>query len=342
MSDLVSVVIPVYNAEKYLESCIDSVIRQTYNNLEIILVDDGSSDSSPDICDKYATMDSRIKVIHQINMGLSFAREKGFDSSTGTIVSFMDNDDLIHPAFFETLICYMKDGVDIVSAGRVDLSNQNIENYKWELFCDNKVFCTTGEYACSHMDSIEENGIVLPFWGKIFRREVLERLDFSCYKKACPTIFFEDILMTPFYLLAAGQIIGIQIPMYIHREVPTSVSRSGKLSSFYYEQIDSGEIVLNFFKNNQFTDMYRLQLKTYINTLLRIWYLIQFTDLDKISQENFKKVIEERFIRYYNEYLAKGKAKLIEKISAVIFYIKPGIWKRVCGDIYWKEQRGKS
>ena len=95
--ELVSVIVPVYNVEKYLPECLDSILASTYSNLEIILVDDGSPDNSPQICDEYTLKDSRIKVIHQENQGLVAARNIGLASATGTYIGFVDSDDVVSP-----------------------------------------------------------------------------------------------------------------------------------------------------------------------------------------------------------------------------------------------------
>lgn len=100
---LISVVVPVYKVEKFLNRCVDSIINQTYKNLEIILVDDGSPDSCPGICDSYASLDGRVKVIHRENGGLSAARNSGIDIARGEYISFVDSDDFIHPLYIEQL-----------------------------------------------------------------------------------------------------------------------------------------------------------------------------------------------------------------------------------------------
>lgn len=100
---LISVIVPIYGVEKYLEQCLDSIINQTYRNLEIILIDDGSPDRCGEICDRYASRDSRIKVIHQSNQGLSAARNAGMDMATGEYISFIDSDDYIDPHFYEKM-----------------------------------------------------------------------------------------------------------------------------------------------------------------------------------------------------------------------------------------------
>ena len=98
---MISVIIPIYNVEKYLEKCIQSIINQTYRNLEIILVDDGSTDNSGEIADKYKKIDNRIKVIHKINGGLSDARNKECEIATGEYISFIDSDDYIDLNMYE-------------------------------------------------------------------------------------------------------------------------------------------------------------------------------------------------------------------------------------------------
>ena len=99
--NLVSVIVPIYNVEKYLEKCIESIVNQTYKNLEIILVDDGSPDNCPAICDEWAQKDSRIKVIHKKNGGLSSARNAGLEVSNGEYISFVDSDDWLDENTFE-------------------------------------------------------------------------------------------------------------------------------------------------------------------------------------------------------------------------------------------------
>jgi glycosyltransferase involved in cell wall biosynthesis len=103
MNELISVIIPVYKVEAYLTVCVESVLAQTYEQLEIILVDDGSPDNCPKICDEFAARDSRIRVIHKENGGLSSARNAGIDAARGEYLAFLDSDDLWTPVFLERL-----------------------------------------------------------------------------------------------------------------------------------------------------------------------------------------------------------------------------------------------
>lgn len=107
MDDLISVIVPIYKVEPYLRKCVDSILAQTYRNLEVILVDDGSPDGCGAICDKYAKLDSRVRVIHKPNGGLSDARNAGLDICTGRYVGFVDSDDWIEPDMYETLLALL-------------------------------------------------------------------------------------------------------------------------------------------------------------------------------------------------------------------------------------------
>ncbi len=115
MSPLITVIIPVYNTEEYLRSCLDSIINQTYRNLEILVIDDGSTDLSPAICDTYAELDSRVQVIHKENQGVSASRNLGIEMATGDYISFIDSDDWLESESYEHLIsCFVEHKVDAV------------------------------------------------------------------------------------------------------------------------------------------------------------------------------------------------------------------------------------
>ena len=136
MNSLISVIVPIYNVEKYLDRCVESIINQTYKNLEIILVDDGSPDNCTQMCDDYAKKDSRIRVVHKENGGLSDARNAGMEVATGEYVSFIDSDDYISLDFYETLFQTMIDNdSDIVECSVVKF----YENGKFDEYSDDQM-----------------------------------------------------------------------------------------------------------------------------------------------------------------------------------------------------------
>ncbi|QDP85819.1 glycosyltransferase [Chryseobacterium sp. SNU WT5] len=125
MNDKISIIVPVYNVEKYLPQCMDSIIFQTYQNLEIILVDDGSTDSCPQICDDYALKDERVRVIHQKNTGVAVARNMGLGILTGDFVAFVDPDDILAPHFYENMLrCLIENNADIVECDFINFTSE--------------------------------------------------------------------------------------------------------------------------------------------------------------------------------------------------------------------------
>lgn len=132
MEDLISVIVPVYNVEKYINRCIDSIINQTYKNLEIILVDDGSQDSSGQICDDYSKKDSRIKVIHKENNGVSSARNTGLDNVTGEWIAFIDADDWIEKNYCEMLINEKQKDIDIIGCGYKRVNGNSVKRINYD------------------------------------------------------------------------------------------------------------------------------------------------------------------------------------------------------------------
>ena len=127
MDELISVIVPIYNVEKYLNKCIESIISQTYKNLEIILVDDGSQDLCPKICDEYAKKDNRIKVIHKENNGVSAARNTGIDIAQGKWIAFIDADDWVDENYLKILISESDENIDIIGCGYKRVNGNNIE-----------------------------------------------------------------------------------------------------------------------------------------------------------------------------------------------------------------------
>ena len=168
MQPLISVIVPIYNVEDYLNRCVDSIINQTYKNLEIILVDDGSPDNCPKMCDDYAKKDSRIKVVHKENGGLSDARNVGMEVATGGYVSFIDSDDYVSLDFYEILLQTMIDNdSDIVECSVVKF----YENEKFDEYSDD-LKVTNYETVDALDGLISENPFKQHVWNKLYKSSV--------------------------------------------------------------------------------------------------------------------------------------------------------------------------
>lgn len=170
---LISVIIPVYKVEKYLEHCVWSVRKQTYQNLEIILIDDGSPDECPQMCDRYAGLDKRIKVIHKVNEGISSARNAGLDICKGEYISFVDSDDYVHPQFIEKLYLTIKKyNVDVAQCG-FKSTFYNIKSLdKHFNITKGRSYVITGKKAADYIvtDNFFSYSVT---WNKLFSAKIL-------------------------------------------------------------------------------------------------------------------------------------------------------------------------
>jgi glycosyltransferase involved in cell wall biosynthesis len=202
---LISVIIPIYNIEPYLRECVDSVINQTHKNLEIILVDDGSSDNCPHICDAYAAKDSRIKVIHQKNGGLGPARNSGLDIATGDYIGFVDSDDLLAPDMYEVLLGNM-------IAANADVS---VCAFAWyykdqppALNDENNTFVIDLK---PHPLAQAEQYYLFSACNKLYKRYIFETLRY-------PNSFSEDMYIYPQIVYNAGVFVVTGKTLYFYRQ----------------------------------------------------------------------------------------------------------------------------
>lgn len=175
MKPLISVIVPVYDVEPYLNRCIESIVSQTYKNLEIILVDDGSPDNCPQMCDDWVNKDSRIHVIHKKNGGLSDARNAGMKIASGELISFIDSDDYVDLNMYESLIFKMLEtDSDIVSCG-VKWVDESGRVLKCDKVLSDVVFLT--EEAMKEL--LNDGAIKQPVWNRLYKRELALSIPFE-------------------------------------------------------------------------------------------------------------------------------------------------------------------
>jgi len=207
---LISVIIPVYDVETYLPKCVESVLRQTYTNLEIILVDDGSPDDSGRICDDFAERDSRVRVIHQKNGGLSKARNAGLDAAKGEYITFLDSDDWItEDAYGHLYAMVRKYDVKLVSGGNINVSSKTGEQTLG--ICPKKEEKISAEEMVGRM--LMWDGCDSSVCDKLFHRSMLENFRFP-EGKVC-----EDVAVTYKIVLQTDHVAMTEKPFYyyLHR-----------------------------------------------------------------------------------------------------------------------------
>lgn len=177
-NELISVIVPVYNVSKYLRKCIDSILSQTYTNLEIILINDGSTDNCHEICDYYAGMDKRIKVIHKKNGGLSSARNCGLQIATGEYIGFVDSDDYINPSMYELLYCNLiSSSADLSMCGYYHTYTDNEISNSNKI---NKIIVTDAKGALEILLKGKLSTIMA--WNKLYKKDIFESLVFPVGK----------------------------------------------------------------------------------------------------------------------------------------------------------------
>ena len=178
---LISVIVPVYKVEAYLDKCVKSILNQTYRNLEIILVDDGSTDNCPAMCDEYARQDARITVIHKENGGLSSARNAGMEIANGEYIGFVDSDDWIAPEMYEVLLDgFMRNkNAGVICVGRVYVDEQGKEDPSLHEGLENWRL-TGSEWLGLLADNMSNHSV----WNRLYRAQIAQRISFVLGKHA--------------------------------------------------------------------------------------------------------------------------------------------------------------
>lgn len=225
--ETISVIVPVYKVEQYLDKCVQSIVDQTYRNLEIILVDDGSPDRCGAICDAWAEKDSRIQVIHKPNGGLSDARNAGMNVARGQYIGFVDSDDWIEPEMYELLLSHMQeDEADISACGVI---------MDWEDGTPSRMLTGDAEGVFTQEEGmcaiIEESVLKQPVWYKLYKKELIQDIPFAVGK------YHEDVFWS-YQAVGSGQRISVSAAPCYHY-----LQRTGSImsTSFSLKRLDALE-----------------------------------------------------------------------------------------------------
>lgn len=271
LSGLISVIIPVYKVEEYLDECVASVVSQTYKNLEIILVDDGSPDNCPQMCDEWAKKDHRIQVIHKENGGLSDARNAGIDVCTGAYIAFVDSDDFIAPDMLEKLYTALtKEDADIAACGILTCEGE--KQTPWG--CEDLVGTPEQIYALLYDDTRYPVSAL----NKLYRRSCWETLRFPV-GKTC-----EDAFTTYHLIHNARRIVMIPQALYCYRIRPGSIMTS----SFSLKKMDEEEA---WRCNYQFMEQHYPQFRKKAFD----FYLQRVNVLVRLMDEEDRKTFSEQY-----------------------------------------------
>lgn len=307
----VSVIIPVYNVEKYLEKCLESIVGQTLRDIEIICVNDGATDNSPVILEKYAKNDPRIKIVNKLNGGLPSARNAGLEVATGEFIGFIDSDDWIDLDFYEKLYdAANKNQAEIAATGII---RKNEKKHKIRLkFTETKVY-ETFEDKVNVLDALRSPSV----WNKIYKRDFLNRIALKFQNVR----YYEDGYFTVNALYYCNKMAIAPNTNYYYFINPTSIVRSGKTKRKVYDKIMGRNYIVNFVREKcgraggkdgsgakikdwtMSAETFRLELfgltlfsvkesfyskKVYLFALIPIWQIKNFKTIEKLKKW-FKK-----------------------------------------------------
>ena len=315
----ISVIIPVYNVELYIKNCIESVINQTYKNLEIIIIDDGSTDKSGRICDEYAMLDSRIIVIHQSNSGAANAKNNGLKIATGYYLAFVDGDDYLEPTAYEFMVSeLLKNDADVIQCG---FNKVFVDNLYPKFSHNTKMIFNTIEYLSRY--TIDWTCGLL--WDKLFKRKLYENIFFEEGHK------IDDEYFTYQGIMKAKKIVYIPVIIYNYRQRATGVMLDTSTiltkQQILYDKID----YLNKRRkkiNNNFPELADIFNIHYLNALLI---------LSKNENSTYQSLymIKNQLNEYKYEH---NKTKIDWNLRILLFKLKRKNIKKLLEEIDKKEK----
>lgn len=308
----VSVIVPVYNVERYLDKCIKSIIGQSFIDFELLLIDDGSTDSSGDICEVYNTKDSRVRVFHKENGGLSDARNYGIDRAMGMFYTFIDSDDYIGSDYLKIL-------VELVDKYEADISvikSKNIYSDGTLEFGtpanDVRVFNTTD--ALSHMCRNTFFGISA--WGKLYSKKLFEGIRYPKGK------LYEDVLTTPYLFAKANRVVSCDAVQYYWLQRSESIMHR-KISMEDFVLFDNMEKLINFIDQN-YPDVHDAAICRFVND--SFWTIVQRLACSENYYEQIDFVIN-RCKKYWKEGLFNNYLSLSKKVNILTILFSKKIYK---------------
>lgn len=315
MNELISIIVPVYKVEKYIKRCMESILNQTYTNLEIILVDDESPDNCPSICDEYGQKDQRIKVIHQKNAGLSGARNTGIDLAKGAYLAFVDSDDFLAKDFIWTLYKAATDTKSEIAICKYeyvkgDTMTQNHRPGKCEVY--------TGEQLIEEMYS-PDGAFFVVAWNKLYKRSLFDRIRYPKGR------IHEDEATTHKLYYEAKQGVFVDRFLYGYFVEGESITRK----NFNIKRLDwawSVEQRLDFMEEKGLTKLLPIAIRAYADGVVDLYYQLREWLPDSKKEQEFLKNKVKAAARRVKKY---GSFPTKTRIGYTLFDISPILYQKL-------------
>lgn len=299
----ISVIVPVYNTEKYVENTLDSILNQTYKNLEIIVINDGSTDNSKQICEKKALTDNRIIMINTENQGAGAARNLGLSKATGEYISFIDSDDLIVPEYYEVLESMIRENdADIAECKFVRINNASekinqIEEERLEFFSREEKLLQL--YGID--DKLYINTVIM--CNKLFKKELFQNTGILYPINR----IIDDEFIIYHLIYNSNKIVVTNKIMYGYVQSQGSVMRNEYPSKRVFDTIDVYDGVYDFFKDKNIVDLEYYILLRYLKYCVEL--LVKTNNSNMKEKEEVKKLIKIKFEEKWEIVLGKYKGK---------------------------------
>lgn len=305
----VSIIVPVYQVEKYIRQCVDSILAQTFTDFELILVDDGSKDQSGQICDEYARMDTRVKVIHKENGGAADTRNRGMDQSVGNYVMFVDSDDYIAPTMLECLYKNMlNENADIAACNYLYF----FENDRQKDFATNvKSEVLTGSEIFYYRKNERNYGFWTVVWNKLMKRETVGKVRFRSGK------YYEDEFWANEIYQMDIKIVTIPECLYYYRQHENSTMRQKKIARSLDIIEAFQERIYIYLKEQKYAE------QAYKVLVYSLEHLEESKSLITNEDERKKYIQAEKRTKDIVNQLKKRKLSIIQKVSLVFLGINP-------------------
>lgn len=318
VNPIISIIVPVYNVEEYLEECITSILHQEFSEFELILVDDGSTDRSGSLCNEYAKKDERIAVIHQKNAGLSEARNTGIQAAKGSFISFLDSDDFIHPAMYQLLYQNVEESDSDISV----CDFQYIYSHKQAIAESVK-----NEYkVISNLEAVESivrdgDRKMITAWCKLYRKNLFEDLTFPKGR------YHEDEYITYRLFYQANTVAVSEAKLYYYRQRNNSITGS----CYSLKRLDKLEALkdcIGFFMEKEEKELEIAARYRYLCNLQIAYYRVS-TDMKQEKQ--LLKDLKDEHKKQYKEIMSfkNKKGRKIDKLTIGIFHLAPFLYNRL-------------
>ena len=314
--NMISVIVPVYNVEKYIERCVESVLTQTYKEFEIILVNDGSTDLSGEICEKLRTKDHRIRVFHQENKGLSAARNRGLKEAEGEYITYIDSDDYVDALYLEILhrnaVLYEAD----ISVCGFQLAWESHKTKK-RVRGSGDVNLYSGRNAAAEI--VEKNrSSMITAWGKLYHHSLRALLMYPEGK------IHEDEFVTYRVLYAAKKVVETGEPLYYYFQRENSITND-TYSKSRLDKIAALKESIVFFEEQEDEEMRKYAIKRYLLSIQIAWYRVK----KYLPDEN--RILKELKTEWSSVYRKNKddimeKSTLVDKVSILVYRISPTIY----------------